>query len=1143
MKKGHMLKKIIGVCLFVLLLSEWSGMVLAAVDQYGYQQTNQDEERKKYIAKLLEDRQKVEMAILNTRSLIDKSRNRPYLPELYLRLAELHIEKSRIAFFVRKNQRDGESSSLDQFESNTLKNRALEIYQRILDDFPDFQDQDKVHFFMAHEFRELNKTDEMIAHYREIIRKYPNSSYVPESYLLLGDYFMGKGDVDMAKRHYEKVIDYPFSQAVVIARYKLAWCHINNADYKSAIHLFEDAVSQSENLKNIDIDTYRRVDVKQEALIDMAYCYTECYKDSTPEEALTYFQKYSWSRQVYVVVLEKLAYRYLLKKKWHHAALVYRQLSILQQDADKLLDYSKNIFECVQAMGKFDDVDQDMAIIVKALKKQKYAADVTDEVKAKNVKDYELYARDLATHLHQKARKDKSADDFRRAADAYKTYLEFFNESPVKQEMNVNYSEALFSSKDYLHAGKQYEKLALASEKDPKNRKENLYSSVISYYTAIKNKDNLDSYELAFARGGLKETGKSYAKEFPTSRYVEDVLFNVAWISYDAGNYDDAIKDFSEFVNKYPGGKPASAAVHLILDAYHLKEDHEGLIAYGRKVLADNRIRDSKLKQDVVQIVKATESKVVSNLTIAAMDDWEKGKSELLDLAEDSTTSGMGEQALNALIISAKDKDDLQALFTGGNTFIKKYPKSDKLESTMNAMIDSSLKINQYRMVASYLESFAEKFPKNKVAQDFLNQAGQIRKNLGQNELSNRNYIRILNTYSMNDGVADEVVFNMADNYIALNKDDGAISVMEGNLKKLSETGKVRAEAMIAGLYLKKGQEKNALKYRKMAYSDYSGKTAGKDPALDEAFAEMAFHAVQRNYNDYSALQLKGKIDNTVVARKAKLLEDLEKGYQSIMGYPSPVWVLSACYYAARINHEFARFLIESPLPELSADQKENYLKIIQQKADGYSKKGDQYLDTFVKQAKKLEICDSKVAGLVDLSSGKVTQKGRMQSFNGSEERVSVAQNSLKDEDTKILHEKLMKHSNDAGLLLSLSSAFINKGDYRLGLLIAQNALSGIKTGKSEVKADLYNNIGVAYLFMGQDELAKDAFKSSLENSGKNIGAQVNLAGLYSYYGHERRAYSIYDTLPGTKLIEETGQIIHPKAKELYMAQRGGKRK
>jgi len=280
--------------------------------------------------------------------LIGRSKNRPYLPELRLRLAELYIEKSRLSYFIRKSKHAEDKSALDQFESNMLKQQAIEIYERILTHHPDYEGCDKVHFFLAHEFRELGQMDKMLIHYKKIISKFKTSAYVPEAHLLLGDYYFNqKQQLDLATREYKTVLQYPKSPAVAIARYKLAWCQINNEDYAAAIKLFEASVTSAMAKKKIDIDTYRRVDVRQESIIDMAFCYPEVHKKATTQEALAYFQRYAWSRPVYALVLEKLASRYFVKKRWQNAAGIYRQLAQLRQNSEKLLEYTHKIFECV----------------------------------------------------------------------------------------------------------------------------------------------------------------------------------------------------------------------------------------------------------------------------------------------------------------------------------------------------------------------------------------------------------------------------------------------------------------------------------------------------------------------------------------------------------------------------------------------------------------------------------------------------------------------------------------------------------------------------------------------------------------------------------------------------------------------------
>ena len=110
----------------------------------------------------------------------------------------------------------------------------------------------------------------------------------------------------------------------------------------------------------------------------------------------------------------------------------------------------------------------------------------------------------------------------------------------------------------------------------------------------------------------------------------------------------------------------------------------------------------------------------------------------------------------------------------------------------------------------------------------------------------------------------------------------------------------------------------------------------------------------------------------------------------------------------------------------------------------------------------------------------------------------------------------------------------MGRGDYRHSILIAQKLLEEFKDKNELEKAMAYNILGVSYLHTHSDGKAKDAFKEALGIDPENIGAKINLAGLFQHYGHMDKANSIYETLPGNGVIEGAGALIHPQAKELY---------
>jgi hypothetical protein len=72
-------------------------------NQYVYEEKDAETQKKRYMVKLAQDKRKCDLAIDNTKTLIGRSKNRPYLPELYLRLGRaLHRKVTAGLFFTQK---------------------------------------------------------------------------------------------------------------------------------------------------------------------------------------------------------------------------------------------------------------------------------------------------------------------------------------------------------------------------------------------------------------------------------------------------------------------------------------------------------------------------------------------------------------------------------------------------------------------------------------------------------------------------------------------------------------------------------------------------------------------------------------------------------------------------------------------------------------------------------------------------------------------------------------------------------------------------------------------------------------------------------------------------------------------------------
>ena len=316
----------------------------------------------KEIATLKRNIFKVDRSLGETQNLINHSRNAPYLPDLQFRLAELYVEKSRYVYYLQADQRpEGLKGPLVSPETRLLKQKAMQIYDRLLREYPDFHDGDKVTFYLAHEEREMGQWDDMLRTLGQLIDKYPKSPLRQDAEEILGDYFFDKSDLGEAEKHYQAVLQGPASPSQDLARYKLGWIRVNQGDHKGAVEYFE-AAAASPILPGQD--TRKALNVKREALLDLVYSYTEV---RSGKNAVEYFEKLSDSRATFALALEKLGNRYFVKQQYEFAIPAMRRLLEVQSDPDRDLDRAEKLYDALRAAkDKVPTRAEDIRYLVRA---------------------------------------------------------------------------------------------------------------------------------------------------------------------------------------------------------------------------------------------------------------------------------------------------------------------------------------------------------------------------------------------------------------------------------------------------------------------------------------------------------------------------------------------------------------------------------------------------------------------------------------------------------------------------------------------------------------------------------------------------------------------------------------------------------
>jgi tetratricopeptide (TPR) repeat protein len=1113
-----------------------------------------DQER--LLQQLSRDLESVENAIGGTRDLIQESMHRPYLPDLYLRLADLYIEKSRILYHLKRVQNPTESKAVVVLEANLLKTKAIDLYNKILDEFPEYEYQDKVIFFMAHEYREMGQFDKMMNAYTDLVERFPQSPYRLETYLLIGDYHFDSMNLDKAEESYQTILAAPESHVHGMARYKMAWCHINRSKFEEALELLETLVRDPryDELKT-EIDAYKRINLRREALMDLAYCYTEV---KPPEEALEYFADLSDSKSVYLAVLGKLGHRYFLKENWAAGADVYRTIISLSRNAQKNVGYSEKLFACAQRAKEMQNPEKNVEALIGVLEQVRYSWRTPQEEKERLNKEFEVYARDMATRLHLLAAEKKNKVQFCQAADAYAYYLDYFQEGRQSRDILENQAEALYEGGRYFQAALAYEKLAApepteseeeeqaageaeapeeemvaegSSEKEAeevaeappapqKSTQDCLYGAVASFYKALKEQEELDDLQKLEARQGLRQVGSQYLAAFPGAADAPEVAFNVAWVSYEQGDYKAALEGFKEFIDQYPASKEAAAAGHLVLDIHKSLDDLDGLIKDARKMLANERITDPKFRKEVGNILVAAEHRHLEELTVKVKDGAEGSDEALLALGEEAQDSGLQELALFNLFVVSKEAEDIAKVLERGKQILARTQDANRRQDVLATMAHFYLEAGDFPNAAAYLQKAAQG-ASGEEQTDQLMRAAKLQGWMGDHVASVKNYQKAMPLLPPARQL--EVAKELFHQYEELKDASQILSRSRALMSR--EPEELKWVFLYGDTLYQQGRRTEAMTVFKKLDELYAGKVASAPDAVtpeEKAFAaQVRFYRAKQEMAAFKKIAMKGdKIENALIQKKLKAHQAVEAAGLEVAQYGSPRWTIASLMMAAEANDEISRFFLEAPEPKgLDMAQRQQYRQLLQDKVRPYREKALQYRRAALDKAYHLGIfCPEVIACYAALHDGSLPpaiSRGALRLRTGEA-------GSARSPET--LLAALYADPGNLDLLESLAVAYADQGKLDLASLVLHRILE-----KNPQDAASQNLLGLIRLSQGKDQEAYRFFTKALEFDPNMDDARANLVVLNEGYGNIQQAKASLSEISNRQVLGSSkDHLVHP---------------
>ncbi len=1060
-------------------------------------------EKQELVEKLRRDIFKVDRSIGETDKLIAKSRNAPYLPDLQFRLAELYVEKSRYVYYLQAETRPPEQKgALVSPETKLLKQKAVSIYQRILREFPDFKDADKVTFYLAHEQRELGEFDNLLKTLAELIKKYPSSPLRLDAEQILGDYWFDKADLKQAEEHYQAIIEAPPSPVHDLARYKMGWIRVNQSKFNEAVNYFE-AAAASAPLPGVDVK--KALSVKREALLDLVYSYTEA---RPAKGAIQYFEKLSDSRATFALALDKLGNRYFIKQQFEWAIPALRKLLEVQPDPELEVERVEKLYDSLKASkGKVLPKAEDIGYLVRAAVQVKTDAARDEPTRKKQLNELEEMARDLSTSLHVQAQKKDDKALYADAAEGYERYLSLFRPRQFATVMMQNRADALYAARRYPESARQFEELSkyldssraekveprkdeagagkAAAAKDPKlaavasvtntagsktidgamkTHEEALYGALLSHYTSLKpgEVERLNAFEVADARQALKLLGAQYIGRYATSKHALEVKFNIARATYEDGEYKRSAELFREFALSHPDHKDAPVAGNLAFDSLRQLNDFSGIEAYGKAFLAANL--PPAFKADVQKILTQSKSDALGELALKSSEETGDVITGLLKVADENKGQEIGEKALYGAFAAARDKRDLRKEREVGERFVKEYAKSQYLSDVMITLGRHAAEAGRFQDAASWFEQIGRQFAGDATGLDSLLSSARLRTAMGDFTGA----VKVLETTLEQAGPRKaEVLVLLAQTHMKMKQPAKARATAEQALK-VDRTNAAAAAIVVEVAAANPGEKFEPLVAMMSA-------VANSPNGVGDDAAKGLWYVGDILYRRFKALP------NDKVDEKVEALTQMQGVFQQAASMGSAEWAVASLWRIGNGLAHIADAVDATPAPDgLKPAEVEQFREAVKAQVDPLRANAENAYTTCVARAESLEVFTPAAIGCRKRSD----EASSPLAAAPPERAVNVEE-----------LQKKAETSQGAGDFEALGLAYLGAGQVNNAILNLNRAIE-----LDDARASSHSALGYAFLLTGDSGAALAEYGRALEADPTFDKARGNLAALLCRY-------------------------------------------
>ncbi len=919
-------------------------------------------------------------------SIIERDPYNKQKPEWMFQKAELVWESANWEYL---RQRAKYNQCLDAANKGTVDEKtcqepkadytdAQEIYKEILQQYPSYARLDEVIYRLGSGLIEAGQGAQAVSYLQKLVKNYPNSRYLPEAYLALGEFFFEKELLGAARDNYEKVLTYKNNQLYDYALYKYGWVLFNQTEYRKSVDTFKSVVER----------TGTKIGFQNQAINDLVVVYAEI--DDGWKEVRDYLTKKK-GKDFSDKKLGQMAGLFEAQGKDDKAVEIFEYFIKDRPNHEKVPQWAESVLIAEKKVTNDDDVKN----LEKTMNRFVAYFDTNGTWWSKN-KDNEKATNNatlltdaslsyLSNFFHRRAQKNEDVNDYKKAAGYYQQYIKRFPDSAASFDMGFFLAEILLLNLgEPEKAAQEYQKVVDlykannipkgVKKKDAEAIVKDSAYAIVSAYDELVKKSHPDSILVEMAKYDESKRAKKatdqraesvdtppipktpllkyeakfvaasdqFSELYPKEDVTPTVDFVAAEVYKSRGHYDKCVPRFESIIVNAPKHRYASFAGNSLLEAnYRLKRWDE--VEKWARYLFDNKIFDvtpkEKLQSAIAYAINERAKDLKNN------KEFEKASDELLRLAKEFPKSELAPGALFNAAAIYESGDKVNEALAVYKRVVKEYPESLQAPEAlfvMGAIYESQTDFANAADSFSRLGS-TEKYKNAKgdeveyrdhdKAADAVYNAAVILEATEAWDKAIETYEKYAKLWPERENVRD-LGIHLA--YLEKEKKDpkAAQKRMEDFLKRkdIKPEEKVELYSQIGLLMV----EIKGKKWEKNSDEMYTKSVEEWKKLEDEALkkktryyaSEARFQQAERIYTEFAAVKLGfplKKLTKTL-QEKGKLEQDAEAIYTEIIAMQSPRWVAASAYRIGEMYKNFSDELYNLPIPEgLTQEQQDAY--------------------------------------------------------------------------------------------------------------------------------------------------------------------------------------------------------------------------